>query len=128
MMNFQPITIEDVLRELARDDHSPSSMKFRRKLREKIAFWLPPSQCLLVHQVASGQNVRPIANAMAMKMLIYHKGIFYTVPGEGKGANGKHIVYCRLTEKGEQAAKAIQAVAQATVDKINANLRKEVPA
>lgn len=123
-MNFQPITIEIFLRELARYDRSESARKFRQKLNCD----LPPSQCLMLHLIDEKQVVRPVDHLCAARMLVHHKGMCYNVQGSGKAANGKPVIVCRLTDKGEAAAKEIRAITQAIVDRINAKAREGVTA
>lgn len=118
----QPITIEDLLRNLARYDRSENARKFRQKLKCD----LPPSQCLMLHLIDEGQVVHPVDHLCAARMLVHHKGMCYNVQGSGKAANGKPVIVCRLTDKGEEAAREVRAVAQAIVDRINEKTRKGV--
>lgn len=110
-----PITIERLLRALTQDDRSESAMKFRRKLTHD----LPPSQCLVLHVIAEGQDVRPVEHPSASRMLI-RRGMVYLVATAVKAANGKSANVLRLTDKGEAMAADVRAIAQAVIDRIHA--------
>lgn len=108
------ITLDDYLRELAKDVYSPASVK----ARNLIGINRNTSHCRIIHRCAEHMQVSTLEFIHARAILI-RAGLICSTQGTERGGNGKIMNHYRLTEKGQQEHAQIVAKLMPRVNQIN---------
>jgi hypothetical protein len=108
------ITLDDYLRELAKDVYSPASVKARKiaGVNRNTSHMRIINRCAEHLQVSTMEFIH--ARALLMRA-----GLVYSIQGTERGGNGKIMNHYRLTEKGKAEHAQIVAKLMPKVNQIN---------